>query len=125
LAKRAEDPTAVTGVESVQLAKEQAQRIDDAMVAIPIPTATEVSPKALPKVLPKHQMSIKEKKIPQRRSAPKRSMLDIKGEPDSIVTADVETNEEPKAEAEDPEPIEMDEEDSNAEQDDEDAGKEM
>jgi hypothetical protein len=116
LAKRAEAGAPTPATENVQRAKEQAQRIDDAMGVTPTSVPRAVVPK-------KPQPVLKEKKIPQRKRAPKRSALELQGDPHPIVSPDMDTDEDPQEETEDVEPAEIDEETPNAEEEDEDAGE--
>jgi hypothetical protein len=120
LAKRAEAGAQVADSETVQRAKEQAQRIDDAMNVPPPPVAAPLVRKPVAK---KSQPALKEKKIPQRKNTPKRSMLEVEREPNPIVSTDVDTEEDPEEETEEADPVEMDEEAPNAEEEDEDPGE--
>jgi hypothetical protein len=120
LAKRAEARAQVADPETVQRAKEQAQRIDDAMNVTSPPAPAPLAPKPVAK---KSQPALKEKKIPQRKNTPKRSMLEVERDPNPIVSTDVDTDEDPEEEAEETHPVEMDEEAPNAEEENEDPGE--
>jgi hypothetical protein len=122
LAKRAEAGTPAPATENVQRAKEQAQRIDDAMGVTP--TSVPAAPSRTPRVVvpKKTQPVLKEKKIPQRTTTPKRSALELKGDPHPIVSPDMDTEEDPEEETEDIEPVDMDQEAPNTEEENEDAG---